>query len=263
MKRYRLYVDESGDHTYYALEDPAKRYLGLTGIFIEHEYYRATFQPEMERPKQTHFPYSPDEPVVLHRADIINQRGPFWRLRDPEREQAFNEGFLQFIKEQDYHVITVVIDKKTHIERHREDAYHPYHYCLTALLERYCGFLNFYNAQGDVLAESRGGAEDLKLKRAYQNLYAEGAWSYRDSNFFQHALTSSQIKVKPKRANIAGLQLSDLLAYPSKQEILIEEQRIDDLGDNFGKKICQCIQAKYNKHAYEGRIKGYGKIFLS
>lgn len=174
MKRYRLYIDESGDHTYYELEEPAKRYLGLTGIFIEGEYYRITFQSGMERLKQKHFPHNPDDPVILHRADIINRRGPFWRLRDSEKEKAFNEDFLQFIEEQDYYVITVVIDKKTHIERHGEAAYHPYHYCLTALLERYCGFLNFYNAQGDVLAESRGGTEDMKLKRAYQKLYTEG-----------------------------------------------------------------------------------------
>ena len=262
MKRYRLYVDESGDHTYYKLEDPAKRYLGLTGIFIEGEYYRTTFQPQLELLKQKHFPHSPDEPVILHRADIVNRRGSFWRLRDPKKEKAFNKDFLQFIKEQDYCVITVVIDKKTHTERYGRAAYHPYHYCLAALLERYCGFLNFYNAQGDILAESRGGTEDLKLKRAYQKLYREGT-GQRGSKFFQRALTSSQIKIKLKSANIAGLQLSDLLAHPSKQEILIEEQRIDNPGDNFGKQICQCIQAKYNQQVYEGRIRGYGKIFLS
>lgn len=262
MKRYRLYIDESGDHTYYKLEDPAKRYLGLTGIFIEIEYYRTTFQPEMERFKQEHFPHDPDESVILHREKIINRRGPFWRLRDLEREQAFNEDFLRFIKEQDYCIITVVIDKKTHIERYVEAAYHPYHYCLTALLERYCGFLNFYNAQGDVLAESRGGTEDLKLKRAYQKLHIEGTW-HRDFKFFQQALTSSQIKIKPKSADIAGLQLSDLLAHPSKQEILVAEQRIGDPRHNFGKQICQCIQAKYNRQVYQGRIEGYGKVFLS
>ncbi len=263
MKRYRLYVDESGDHTYYESEDSAKRYLGLTGVFIESEYYRTTFQPEMERFKQKHFPHNPDEPVILHRADIIDRSGSFWRLRDTEKEQAFNKDFLQFIREQDYCIITVVIDKKTHIERYSNVAYHPYHYCLTALLERYCGFLNFYNAQGDVLAESRGGTEDRQLKRAYQRLYREGTWSSRKPKFFQRALTSSEIKVKPKSANISGLQLADLLAYPSKQEILIEERRINDPGDNFGKQICQCIQAKYNQQVYQGRIKGYGNVFLS
>jgi len=262
MKRYRLYIDESGDHTYYKLEDPAKRYLGLTGIFIETEYYRTTFQPELERLKQEHFPHNPDEPVILHREDVINRRGPFWRLRYSKKERAFNKDLLQFIKEQDYHIITVVIDKKTHIERYGEVARHPYHYCLAILLERYCGFLNFYDAQGDVLAESRGGTEDKQLKEAYRVIYNAGT-QWRGTGFFRRSLTSSEIKLKPKFKNIAGLQLSDLLAYPSKQEVLIEERRINDPGDNFGKQICQCIQAKYNQQVYEGRIRGYGKVFLS
>jgi len=262
MKRYRLYIDESGDHTYYELADPPKRYLGLTSIFVETEYYRNTFQPGMERLKQKHFPHNPDEPVILHREDIINRRGPFWRLRDPKKEQAFNEDLLQFIQEQDYCIITVVIDKKTHIERYEESAYHPYHYCLTALLERYCGFLNLYNAEGDVLAENRGGTEDRQLKRAYQRLCELGTW-YRGPDFFQRALTSSEIKLKPKCKNIAGLQLCDLLAHPSKQEVLTDEHRIDDLGNKFGKQICQHIKAKYNQQIYQGRIKGYGKVFLA
>jgi len=262
MKLYRMYIDESGDHTYYEEEDPAKRYLGLTGTLIEYEYYRTTFQPQLELLKQKHFPHSPDEPVILHRADIVNRRGSFWRLRDPEKEKAFNEALLQFLKEQVYCIITVVIDKNSHIKRYADAAYHPYHYCLTAMLERYCGYLNFYNARGDVLAESRGGVEDRQLKIAYRSLYEEGTY-YRGINFFQKALTSGEIKLKPKWKNIAGLQLSDLLAYPSKQEILIEERRINDPGDNFGKQICQCIQVKYNKHVYEGRIRGYGKNFLS
>lgn len=262
MKRYRLYIDESGDHTYYELEDTAKRYLGLTGIFIEGEYYRVTFQPEMERLKQKYFPHSPDEPVILHREDIINRRRRFWRLRDTEKQQAFNEDLLQFVEAQDYRIITVVIDKKTHIERYGEVARHPYHYCLVVLLERYCGFLNFYDAQGDVLAESRGGTEAQQLKEAYRAVYNAGT-QWRGTEFFQRSLTSSEIKLKPKLANIAGLQLSDLLAYPSKQEILLEERRIGDPGDNFGKQICQCIKGKYNQQVYEGRIRGYGKIFLS
>jgi hypothetical protein len=42
-------------------------------------------------------------------------------------------------------------------------------------------------------------------------------------------LTSKEIKLKPKNANIAGTQLADLLAYPLKQEILVENGRISDV----------------------------------
>lgn len=261
MKVYRLYVDESGDHTFYETEAPDRRYLGLLGVLVDTEYYRTTFQPRLEALKQTHFPHSPDEPVILHRADIVNRRGPFWRLRDSVREQAFNEDFLAYCADQEYHVIAVVIDKKAHIERYGQAAYHPYHYCLTALLERYCGFLNFRGAKGDVMAESRGGNEDRQLKEAYRVIYRVGS-QWRGTRFFQAALTTHEIKVKPKSANVAGLQLADLLAHPSKQDILVEQERINDPQGSFGKRVCQCIQGKYNSQTYDGRVWGYGKIFL-
>jgi hypothetical protein len=261
MKRYRLYIDESGDHTYKDIEDPAKRYLGLTACFIESDVYRTQFHPALEVLKQVHFPHSPDEPVILHRKDLINRNGPFWRLRDPENERRFNEDLLQFLTNQDYLLITVVIDKKTHIERYGDAAYHPYHYCLAALLERYCGFLNRFNAQGDVMAESRGGAEDRQLGAAYRRLYDSGTF-FRDAGFFQRVLTSKEIKLKSKLANIAGLQVADLLAYPCKQEILMMEERIEDPGDTFGHEICRRIAPKYNRRYLDGRVKGYGQVFL-
>jgi hypothetical protein len=261
MKRYRLYVDESGDHTYRDIEDPAKRYLGLTGCFVESEAYRTRFYPAFEALKQVHFPHSPDEPVVLHRKDLINRRGSFWRLRDPENERWFNENLLRFLADQEYLLITVVIDKKTHIERYGGAAYHPYHYCLATLLERYCGFLNRFNVQGDVMAESRGGTEDRRLKAAYRKVYESGTYLH-DAEFFQRVLTSQEIKLKPKSANIVGLQVADLLAYPCKQEILMMEGRIEDPGEVFGKEICRCIAPKYNRRYFDGRIRGYGQVFL-
>jgi hypothetical protein len=261
MKRYRLYIDESGDHTYGEIEDPTKRYLGLTGVIIKGESYRIRFQPALEQLKQTHFPHNPDEPVVLHRTDLVNRRGPFWRLREPQNEQHFNEDLLRFLADQDYRLVTVVIDKKTHIERYGKAAYHPYHYCLAALLERYCGFLNRFNAEGDVMAESRGGAEDRQLGAAYRTLYDSGTY-FHDAAFFQRVLTSKEIKLKPKSANIAGLQVADLLAYPCKQEILAARGRIEDPGEVFGKEVCRCVTPKYNRRYGDGRIEGYGQVLL-
>jgi hypothetical protein len=159
-------------------------------------------------------------------------------------------------------VITVVIDKKAHIERYYEFAYHPYHYCLGAMLERYCGFLHFNNSKGDVLAESRGGAEDNQLKEAYRGIYYSGT-QFRSTEFFQKVLSSKEVKLKPKSTNIAGIQLSDLLAHPLKQEILVENERLPDSETEiFRKKVCETIQRKYNRQIYSGKVYGYGKVFL-
>jgi hypothetical protein len=259
--RYRLYIDESGDHTFHEIQEESRRYLGLIGCIIEGGKYRTDFFPELEKLKQKHFPHNPDEPVILHRSDIINRRGPFWRLREPENEKAFNRDLLYFFENQEYTVIAAVIDKKTHIERYQEAAFHPYHYCLAALLERYCGWLHFYNSEGDVMAESRGGTEDRQLKAAYKRTYYDGT-QFRGFPFFQSVLTSKEIKLKSKKFNIAGLQISDLLAYPVKQEILVEKKKILAIKDNFGQEICNVINKKYNRHFYNGRIDGYGKVFL-
>jgi len=283
---FRLYIDESGDHSYGKkelrklilksskeaveipmdhypeLEKHEKRYLGLTGCIIEAEEYRKTFHPRFEELKQKHFPHNPDDPVILHRKELINKNGPFWRLRDPSRQKEFDEDLLVFLKEMKYTVITVVIDKKAHVERYFDFAYHPYHYCLGAMLERYCGFLHFFNSRGDALAESRGGTEDNQLKEAYRGLYNSGT-QFRSPEFFQKVLSSKEVKLKPKSANIAGVQLADLLAYPLKQEILVENKSLPDSeAEVFGKRVYEIIQGKYNRHVYSGRIYGYGKVFL-
>ena len=264
-KRYRLYIDESGDHTYTFMDSPSKRYLGIIGCFMDSDYYRQKFQPELEQLKQKYFPHSPDEPVILHRSEIVEKRSSFWRLRNSEIEKNFNEDLLDFFRSAEYRVIIVVIDKKSHIERYKEAAFHPYHYCVAALLERYCGFLNIYNAIGDVLAERRGGREDMQLKEAYRRVYESGT-NQRESEFFQKVLTSKEIKIKPKSANIAGLQLADLLAHPCKNEVLLENKRINEeewSRKEFSRKICKCLESKYNRHIFNGRVRGYGKVFLT
>jgi hypothetical protein len=120
MKLFRLYLDESGDHIFKDLDNPAKRYLGLTGCIIEKDFYQNVFQPDLEKLKRDHFTYDPDDPVIIHREDIINFRRSFWRLRDERARKAFNRDLLDFLKNHEYIIISVVIDKKTHRERYGE-----------------------------------------------------------------------------------------------------------------------------------------------
>ena len=193
-KRYRIYIDESGDHTYRSFGSPGRRYLGLTGCIIDLGYYEASFRPELQALKQKHFPRDPDDPpVILHREEILRSKGCFWRLRDPANRNAFDQAILHFFAGQKYVVVTVAIDKKTHIERYGQAAFHPYHFCLAAMMERYCGFLNFYSAEGDVMIETRHKKENRELQTAYDALLASGT-SYRPGQFFSRVLTSKEIK---------------------------------------------------------------------
>ena len=72
----------------------------------------------------------------------------------------------------------------------------------------------------------------------------------------------SYIKIQPKRANISGLQLADVLAYPVKQAKLVEKGLIADPGDVFGKKIYGAVQAKFNRNEFRGIVEGYGVKWL-
>jgi len=245
MKRYRLYIDESGDHTYKNLDDISRRYLGLTGIAIESDYYRLDFQPRLEALKQSHFPHNPDEPVILHREDLYNRRYAFGVLDNPDRNTAWEKDFMEFVLSSQFHMFTVIIDKKTHRDRYGDAAIHPYHLCLTYLLERYRGYLTYEHARGDVLAEGRGGQEDMKLKRVYQEVWEQGTY-YISAQEFQKALTSKQLKVKYKEHNIAGLQLADLLAHPSKLYILNSMGRIPPSPPSFGTRLVQMFKGKYD-----------------
>ncbi|MBW2312002.1 MAG: DUF3800 domain-containing protein [Deltaproteobacteria bacterium] len=220
-KVYRLYIDESGDHTYFDIDKPEKRYFGLTGCIVNKEYYGDYFKSNLEALKKKHFSYDPDDPIIFHRKDLFNCSGSFWRLRDKVKRELFNEDLINYFQEMRFTLITVVIDKKSHTERYGEAAFHPYHYCLAAMLERYCGFLNFYNAKGDVMAESRGKKENQSLESSYSEVYFDGT-HWRGAVFFNKVLSSKRIKIKPKTSNIAGLQVADLLAYSIKQEILLE-----------------------------------------
>jgi len=262
-KRYRLYLDEAGDHVYSRDEnDVVSRYLGITGVILENEHYKTTVHPDFLALKERHFPHSPDEPVVFHRKELINKKGPFWRLLDPTREQAFNDDLLATLGKYDFKLLTVVLDKNTHFARYGKSALHPYHYCVVALLERYCGFLNYFNAEGDVMAESRGGREDMQLKEAYKNVWESGT-NFRKPEFFQNTLTTKEIKLQGKSANITGLQIADLLAYPCRMELLHEKGRVPNAGGSYGQALCKMAAEKYNRHMGNGRVDGYGKIFLA
>lgn len=258
--RYRLYIDESGDHTYNLLDDPSHRYLALLGAWFRQANDYVCFADNLEQFKRRLFGPRPDNPVILHRSDIINRKGPFGSLCNAEVQERFDAGLLSLIKEADFRMVCVLIDKHNHLQKYASP-FHPYHYCMAAVLDRYSGWLNYRNAVGDVMAESRGREEDLQLKEAYLRVYRSGTLMF-DYEHHQRALTSKDIKLQPKTANIAGLQLADILAYPVKQAMLVEKGEIQDPGDNFGRRIYEVACAKFNENVPRGKVEGYGKVWL-
>ncbi|HOK65842.1 MAG TPA: hypothetical protein PK054_11690 [Anaerohalosphaeraceae bacterium] len=108
--RYRLYIDESGDHTYNLLNDPTHRYLALLGVWFRGEDY-LSFAEHLEDFKRSIWGFRPDNPVIFHRTEIINRKGPFGLLCQPEKRKQFDEGLLNLVRQAQFKMVCVIIDK--------------------------------------------------------------------------------------------------------------------------------------------------------
>ncbi|MBN1804575.1 MAG: DUF3800 domain-containing protein [Sedimentisphaerales bacterium] len=255
--KYRMYVDEVGNPDLESSSNPLHRFLSLTGVIIGLQYVSKVLYPQMEKLKSDYFGSHPDDPVILHRKEVINAKHPFEALRDTETRSNFDKDLLKLLADWEYTVISVCLDKKSHKETYQVWRYDPYHYCLTMLLERFTFFLEQHETKGDVMAESRGGKEDTRLKKSFSRLQQEGT-EYMKPKRFQSVHTSKQLKVKPKANNISGLQLADLIAYPSRNEILKENNQFDRELPPFAKKVIEILQRKY----YQRMGSIFGKKFI-
>ena len=255
--KYRIYIDEVGNSDLECSDNPNHRFLSLTGVILDLEYVRNVLFPELEKLKVLFFTSHPDEPVILHRKEILNARHPFYILKDGEMRAKFDNKLVSLLSSWEFTVISVCIDKKIHKETYTTWRYDPYHYCLAILLERFVFFLESNNAIGDVMTESRGGKEDKRLKESFCRLWNKGT-EYLTPERLHTVLSSKQLKVKPKSANISGLQLADIVAHPSRTEILKESFNRDLAIAPFAKKIIAVLQEKY--YQKDGRI--FGKKFI-
>lgn len=258
-KKFRLYIDESGTHNYSTRDDIKSRYLGLTGFIISEKANVEILQPKLLELKRM-FANDPDELPILHREDIVNKRGVFAKLNDENFEKEFNERFLDLLKNLDYTLCAVVLDKKSHLERYQKSAFHSYHYCTNVLLERYVLFLQENGGRGDVLAEARGKKEDYALKEEYNRFYEDGTY-FCKAKYIQQFLTSKEIKIKPKSKMFVGLEFTDLLSLATKLDTLNCYGKLPSLTDNFCKVIIEHIQDKY-RSSTNGKTIGFGKKLI-
>jgi hypothetical protein len=258
--KYRMYVDEVGNPDLGSSENPNHRFLSLTGVVIDLRHVEEAVAPGLESLKKRFFGSHPDEPVVLHRKELVNKKPPFGSLRNPDVEQRFNDELLNLLQRLDYAVITVTIDKLEHVTRYQRWRYDPYHFCLAALVERFVMWLNRRNARGDVMAESRGGKEDRRLKSSFARLCVQGT-DQMEATQFLGPLTSRQLKVKSKANNIAGLQLADIIAHPIFKAMYCERECIAR-PTTFGMRIFQIVEQTKLDRSPSGKLDGWGLKWL-
>lgn len=243
--RYRMYVDESGDDVMEPgkWNSPESRYLGLTGVVIDSEVYRARTRIGLAALKDEFFPHDPDDQVILVRNQIIRMQKEFWPLKDRAVAASWETRIIQFFDTHVYGIITVVLDKGAYGESGLPDG-HPYSYCVNVLTERYGQWLERIGGIGDVLIESRGKKADRYLKSDFQR--------FMDGRADLSAISSHQIKIKTKEANITGLQLADLFGHPSVRWVLQENGH--SLAKPIGDTELRFIQAIQPKYVSNGKV---------
>jgi len=110
--------------------------------------------------------------------------------------------------------------------------------------------------KGDVMAESRGKKEDMRLKTSFSGIWERGT-DLMEAQQFQESLTSKKLRVKPKANNIAGLQLAGIVAYPA-WKVGSVQGNVDALPNNFTGRIGSLlINAKFDRNS-AGGVMGWG-----
>lgn len=142
METYRLYIDETGDHRYKQLDQLERRYLGLTGVLINKQYYDETIPQALESLKKTFFRYDPDKPPILVRSYIIYRKYAFGVLVNEELNGKWETELIKFFKDLRAQIFTIVIDKKVHKENYPLQTFDAYVYSLAVLLWRVRGYLH-------------------------------------------------------------------------------------------------------------------------
>ena len=250
-----MYVDETGNADLRHTDDQNHRFLSLTGVVVDLDDDVNMIAPEMAAFKASFFGFRPDSPVILHRSEMMNRRGDFRIFRDRGLRERFDEELLRLMRRWDYAVITVCVDKKNYVRKFgRRDSplEDPYHYCMEILLETFCDLLEGQGGRGDVLAESRGGREDERLKDEFGRLWETGSENLSATRI-QSSITSRELKVSRKSDDVAGLQLADMIANPSRSEILAERGLLGrDLGA-FAKSLRGVLMPKYYQRDSEMR----------
>lgn len=205
--QFRMYVDEVGNSSKGLTSHINNRFFGLAGAVVDLAY-----EPQMAKQMAAvKVKYFGSSSIILHRNDIERRGGDFKALYDPQIEANFNNELLTLLNGWQYYVFAVCLDKFS-LQQKQALTRDPYAQAMTVLLEQYVSFLINMESRGDVMMEARGKGEDIAIKKDFTRLWLTGSRGKR----FQKVLTSKHPKIRLKSDNEAGLQLADMIAYPSQ-----------------------------------------------
>lgn len=241
--RLVLFLDESGDHSLSKI-DPQYPMFVLAGCVFEMSYYEDVVVPEINSFKND---LLGSDKIILHTEDITHNRNGFERVMEAEFRKYFYEKVNAILSKLDYKILACAIKKDEHFKKYGLAAIDPYMLSMDCIVERFVFELEEINQSGIIIAESRNSILDNELELAFLNLKVQGT-SYISASRVKKAI--SQLSIKDKKENIAGLQIADLIASPIGRENLGKRNQID----------YEVIEKKYRNKG--GKYWGYGLVVL-
>lgn len=260
-KRFRLFFDETGNGDLHAADkSPNERYLSVTGIVVRQDHHDRYVTRRLNLLKANLLGATAENPIILHRRDIMRQEGPFKPLRNEHIRKEFDARLAAIIAEVIAVAFTVSIDKLEHKTRYTVWQHSPYHYVMECLVERFVKWLEKYDRVGDVMGEARDPTHDKQLRRSYSRLYQKGN-TYHTAAQFQARLTTGELKLVAKRADVAGVQLADVLAHPAHRALKFAQLK-EPLPDDYGTFLARILERySYDRHPERG-VPGFGTKWL-
>lgn len=215
-KKYFLFADECGDHclSKYDANFPV---FTLCGIIVSREQVR-NLEKELKELKMKIWN---DGNVILHSHEIRRQKNAFTILQDSDVRNTFYTELDRILGANDAYVIVSSTVLKDDYVRKYGKLGDIYSQSFAFLLERAVFYVDDKNPEAEAhieaILERRGKEEDKALSQAYNMLRENGTYWVSSERM---KATIQKLAFVPKTANIIGLQIADLVAYPIACHIL-------------------------------------------
>lgn len=186
--------------------------------------------------------------LVLHTADITRNRNGFEQLKERAFRERFYAELNALVRRLQFQVVACVVRKDDHLGRYGVAALDPYMLSLDVLVERFCMDVGPREGGGVIVAQKRDPTLDRQLEIAWLNLKIQGT-RFMTAKEIERRISS--LNLRSKTANIAALQMADLVVTPIGRRVLGKTVKED----------YRVIEEKFRRSP-QGRVEGYGLVVL-
>lgn len=241
-----LFLDESGDHSLDKI-DPQYPVFVLGGCIVDLDYHDGHMTSELKKYKNDIFGR---DNFILHTADIARRKGVFKILTDKSTREHFYLKTNNLMESLNYTIVACGIKKDEHLRKYGLAAMDPYMLSLKILVERFILEIKTRSGvkKGIIIAEARDETLNNQLRLSWMDLRTGGTEYVSATEVRRHI---SELHIRDKSLNIAGLQIADLIVSPIGRHILGKKAKTD----------WDIIKEKFRR-GRDGRYKGFGLVVL-